>query len=521
MASILNLRTSKASDLKNRKDRYIYRFFEMIPGILAWSTLISVVVFSFIAPITMAIFIIVFDVYWLLKTIYLSTHLRIAFKQVQANLKVDWLKKLKEVKDESITVPGVKSWQDITHLIFLPTYKEDEIVIGSTIDGLADNHYPKEKMIVVVAQEERSGIEHNEKIKKYIIEKYSDKFGSLVFIEHPSDIVGELAGKGSNISYAGKYIHENVVSKLNIQHSSILVSALDVDTIVYPYYFACLTYTYLTTKDPLHASYQPVPFYLNNVWDAPAISRISGFSTTFWQTVKQEQSDTMITYSSHSMPYTALLDVGFWQDNMVSEDSRIFWQCLLRYDGNYRVAPLYYPVTMDANLAPTYFRTLLNVYKQQRRWGYGSENIPYLLFGFLKNKNIPLKKKFYYSFVMLEGVWSWATNALMIFMLGWLPLLVGGPEFNTNVLSYNLPSMTKFMTTFAMFGLVTSAIFAGAVLPERPEKYGKMRHVGMFAQWLLFPVKSIFFGSFPALEAQTRLMLGKYMGFWVTPKSRK
>jgi len=44
----------------------------------------------------------------------------------------------------------------------------------------------------------------------------------------------------------------------------------------------------------------------------------------------------------------------------------------------------------------------------------------------------------------------------------------------------------------------------------------------MLGQWIFSPIVSSIFGSFPALDAMTRLMLGKYMeSFWVTPKIRK
>jgi len=214
------------------------------------------------------------------------------------------------------------------------------------------------------------------------------------------------------------------------------------------------------------------------------------------------------------------VDVDFWQSNMVSEDSRIYWQCFLRYDGRYKVEPLYYPVSMDANVAPTFWQTMINVYKQQRRWGYGVENVPYFIFGFYKNKAIGLGKKIYLTLTMLERFWSWATNAIMIFLLGWLPVIVGGIEFNQTVLSFNLPFLTRLIMTFAMLGLVTSAILTIFVLPPRPPRYGKLKHVWMILQWVLFPATTILLGSLPGLEAQTRLMLGKYMGFWVTPKTR-
>ena len=50
------------------------------------------------------------------------------------------------------------------------------------------------------------------------------------------------------------------------------------------------------------------------------------------------------------------------QTNIVSDDSRIFWQCFFKYNGDYRVKPLYYPISMDANVARSFFRTLIKGY---------------------------------------------------------------------------------------------------------------------------------------------------------------
>jgi cellulose synthase/poly-beta-1,6-N-acetylglucosamine synthase-like glycosyltransferase len=244
-------------------------------------------------------------------------------------------------------------------------------------------------------------------------------------------------------------------------------------------------------------------------------------SGTFWHTLQQEREENvLVTFSSHSMPFQALLDVDFWQVNMVSEDSRIFWQCFLRYNGDYKVTPLYYPVSMDAIVADSFPKTVWALYKQQRRWAYGVENVPYFLFGFYKNKLIPRWKKFRRVFSTMEGLHSWATNALIIFFLGWLPVMVGGPEFQSNVVSLNLPFLTGLIMGIAMFGLGFSVILSLLILPKRPPGVSRLKYIEMVAQWVLFYVTIIVLGAFPALEAQTRLMLGKYMGFWVTPKKK-
>jgi hypothetical protein len=206
---------------------------------------------------------------------------------------------------------------------------------------------------------------------------------------------------------------------------------------------------------------------------------------------------------------------------MVSEDSRIFWNAFLAYDGDYEVTPLSYPLSMDANLAPSFWQTIINIYKQQRRWGWGVENVPYILFGLIKNKKIPFWKKMRVTFTQLEGFWSLSTNPIMIFALSWLPLIIGGSAFNTTVLSYNLPVVTRNLMVLAMCGLVFSAIISMTFLPKRPVSQSRFKFIWLVLQWVLIPITITVFGAFPGLDAQTRLMFGRYMGFWVTPKHQK
>ncbi len=505
------LKAGKAADLENPKERKIYRFFEMMPGILAWGTLALLVLLSWLTPIWIAFFIIAFDVYWLLKTIYLSLHLRSGFKKVQANTKINWLERLEREKAE---------WKEFYHLIILPMYKEDWVVVSATLGALVAANYPKDKMIVVLGIEERAG-EVARQVAKEAEKEFGDKFFKFSVTVHPKNIEGEIAGKGSNIAFAGREAKEKIIDSLGIDYGKVIVSAFDIDTVIWPEYFSRLAYVYMSSDRPERKSFQPIPFYINNIWQAPAVARVISFSATFWHTLQQERPERMTTFSSHSMSLRALVGVDFWQTNMVSEDSRIFWQCFLRYDGDYEVIPLYYPVSMDANVSDSFFKTLVNQYKQQRRWGYGVENIPYFLFGFWKNKKISWRKKLSMGFNIIEGFHSWATNALIIFMLGWLPLYLGGEAFNTTQLSYNLPQITRNIMTAAMLGIVSSVVLSIILLPPRPPEYGRWKYILMVLQWPLLFITIIVFGSMPGLDAQTRLMLGKYMGFWVTPKTRK
>ncbi len=497
----------RATELSG-KDKRFYRMLEILPGAASWLTLIGVVLLSNFAPFIAAYFIIGFAIYWVLKTGFLSYHLRYNWKRLRHHMSLDWVQLIERF-----------TYDHLYHMVILPFYKEPESVVDATLASLAASRYDLKSVIVVLAAEERAG-EEAQAVARTMEEKWGDQFGAFLITTHPADVPGEMAGKGSNAAFAAEEARVKVLDPHGIRYNHTLVSIFDIDTVLYPDYFNCLVWHFMTAPRPLKSSFQPVPVFNNNIWEAPALARVVAMSSTFWEMVQQERPERMATFSSHSVSFQALYEVGYWQRNMVSEDSRIYWNLMLANDGEYDVIPLSYPVSMDANVAGSLWGTMKNIYKQHRRWTYGVENFCYIVYHFTKNKNIPLKKRLIVGLQQAEGYWSLVTNPIMLFILGWAPIFLGTREFHQTVLSYNLPILVRDLLTVAMFGLVVSSIISLTMLPPRPKEKSRLRYIVLAVQWVLVPVTMIIFSAIPGLDAQTRLMFGRYMGFWVTPKSR-
>lgn len=512
------LKIGNAGDLEPGRDRLVFRMLEILPGALLWGTFAALVLGSIFFPFQTVTAIILFDLYWFLKTVYLTWHLRVSFRHLREQSKIDWLKRLEEL-DLSENRLGVRIWrEEIWHLVILPFYKEEHEIIKNTCEALVRSNFPKDRLIVVLSGENRAGREAGE-IGQKIEKEFGSKFGKFLFTMH-EDQPGELAGKGANETWAGRRAKEQIIDAENIPYEKVIVSVFDIDTVAHANYFAKLTYAYLTVEKPLRTSFQPVPLFINNIWEASAISRVMAFSSSFWHLLNQMRPERLVSFSSHAFPLKALVEMDFWQTNVVSEDSRIFWQGLLTFDGDWRVEPLLISVSMDANVAENFPNTLRNIYLQQRRWSYGAADIPYFLFGFLKNKKISRSTKIYWAFNMIESFWGWPTNSVIVFVSGWLPVLLGGSLFGTTVLAYNVPRFTQWIMTIAMFGIITSIYLTLKFLPPKPLSVGRHKYLFMVLQWVMVPV-TLVFNSIPAIESETRLMIGRYLGFWPTPKIRK
>jgi hypothetical protein len=250
------------------------------------------------------------------------------------------------------------------------------------------------------------------------------------------------------------------------------------------------------------------------------VVRLVVTGSSFWH-LYQSMRREMVTFSSHSEPFDTLVKVGFWPVNMISEDSIIYWKCLTYFHGDYEVQPIHLPISLDAVLAETYWKTIKNQYKQKRRWAYGIENFPVTMRAIWPDKFISLRTKLRISFEMLEGHYSWATTSFLLTFLGWLPLVLGGSAFRESVLAHNLPILTQTLMTLGMAGLLVSIPLSLASLPPKPERYHWIRYLNMLLQWILIPIVA-FLSALPAIDSQTRILTKRYFGeFWVTEKMRK
>lgn len=488
----------------------MYRFFEILPGLTVWLVLITLVILSYLTPLTVAIFIVLYDLFWLLRTLYLLLHLRFSFLKLRANLKIDWLTKLQSSN---------LAWSNIHHLIIFPMYQESYDLVRESFLSLVKANYPKDKLFVVLATEER-GFKEDARVALKIEEEFKKEFGGFLVTKHPQNLPGELPGKGSNETWAAKEAIRTIIEPKNLNFQNVLVSVFDIDTRPGGDYFAILTYQFFSSEKGNRSSFQPVPLFINNIHDVSPFARLIAFTSTFWQFMQQARPEQLITFSSHSMPLQALHEVGFWNVNIVSEDSRIFFQCFLHYKGDWRSVPLYYPIYMDAVSGGSFMKAMQNLYKQQRRWAWGVENIAYVFSNFLNNKMISFRRKILWVFVLFEGSFSWAASSFIIFLFGFLPVLLGGAEFNRSVFSYNLPRVTGFLMNFSVIGIIVSAWLSILILLPRLKGFSIKFYFIYFLQWLLTPATILLFGSLPALEAETRLMLGGRfrLGFWKTPK---
>lgn len=492
------------------RTRNNYRLFEIIPGILTWATFILPIVLSIFWPILVASLVIIYALYWLTRAIVMSIRLIVAYKEYKQNVKLNWL----EIVQERYS----KKWKDIYHIVILATYKEEIDTLLHSVKALAESNYPLNRIIFVLATEE--GDKENARRNAHIIrKKFGNMFYHFMVTEHPMNVPGEVKGKGSNITHAGK-IAKKYIEQQEIPFEKVIVTTLDADNRIHPEYLGGLTCKYLADPDPIRKSFQPLTMYFNNIWQVPIFIRSISVGGSFWQMIESTRPYRLRNFSAHAQSLAALVKTNFWSTKTIVEDGHQYWRSYFSFNGNYSVVPIHIPIYQDAVLSPRGFMaTFVEQYIQKRRWAWGCSDIPYVLTNIIGNKNLPFQDKWLQTFRLIEGHFSWSTTSIILALVGWMPILLNH-EFRTTVMAYNFPVIFSRILTISMIGLIITLILSTFLLPSRTKKELTWSIV---VEWLISPImlplSNIIFGSVAATDAQTRLMLGKYLGFKVTEKA--
>lgn len=524
-----------------------YRFFEMLPAILSYGSLILFTILSLVNPTLAAIYLLIIVVTLLVKAVGIAIHTIQGRNRLEAAQKVNWKKRLLDLEypvasferichDESSTKSfdmkvhfdylrqiaaspeAYPKPSQIYNAVIIATYNESYDVLNPTVKSVINTTYNKQQMILVIAYEERGG-DAIEKTVMRLKKQYGDKFFAFLTIKHPKDLPNEIRGKGSNLTYAGHYL-KDWIRDSGISSKDVIVTTLDADNRPYRSYFDYLTYEYIVHEDRRHLSYQPICLFLSNIWDAPAPMRVVATGNSFWNIISSMRPHSLRNFASHSQPMDALEAMNFWSVRTIVEDGHQYWRSYFHFGGNYEVLPIYVPIYQDAVLCETYIKTLKAQFIQLRRWAYGASDVAYVATRiFSKDRNVPFMSGFSRLARLIDSHVTLASVSILVAVGGWVPLLINS-EAARSVAAHQLPDVVSTLQQIAMIGLFITVFLSFKMLPPRPERYKRRRSLAMIAQWVLMPITAILYSSLAALNSQGHLFLGKYLDkFDVTEKA--
>ena len=535
----------KNLEIPQGKRTPLYRFFEILPGAISYGAIILLFVLSWLDPVLGSIYLFIIIASTLVKAISVAYRTVQGYKVIKRAERVDWRKRMEDLTHpheayERLCNDANKSYhlerhlenlkiiaamnneypnpEKIIHAVIITAYNESEEVLMPSIEAVKNTTFPNDRIIFILAYEERGG-EIMEETAKRLASQYRGVFRDFILSKHPTSLPHEVVGKGPNLTYAG-HVLADYVEKKHLPVENIIVTSLDSDNRMAPKYLDSVSYEFVTHPNRQHLSFQPVSLFMNNIWDAPAPTRIIAVSNSFFNVITTMRPHAIRNFASHSQPLQALKAMNFWSKRTIVEDGHQYWRSLFFFNGNYSVLPIRIPIYQDAVIDETIWKTIKAQFIQVRRWYYGASDIAYVgtkLFTSRKRRIMPFWQLFPKFWRLLDGHITLAILAPIVAFGGWVPMIMNLSSHT--MVAYNLPSIVSVIETLASVGLIVSVLVSFRILPKRPEKYRKSKNVFMVIQWVLMPVTSILYQSLAAFYSQTRLMLGKYMEkFDVTKK---
>ena len=484
-----------------------YRMFEIIIPLISWSVILMPIWLSPFQPSIVAFLILLFFLYSFYKSLRIIYFSFLSFRLMERATKTDWNLMLDSLSDTN------KS--HIHHFFVMTNYKEEMHIITPAIQALADQDFDKNRLHLVLAMEKREGEGAIDRANE-LTNIFKDRFDEIITTYHPI-IKGEIVGKASNEAYATRVIYE-MTQKKGLDPKHCLITVLDADSLLPKNYTPYLTYKYLTEeKNEYKFFWGPVLLY-NNFWKLTLPVRVQSIISSVIRLSLLTQKEDLIHISTYSTNLWLLEQVEFWDVDIIPEDWHLFLQAFFTFGSDVKTIPLFTPINGDPVHTNSMWTTFKNRYEQEKRWAWGVTDIPYSIARAFQARHIPWGPKIRKIALLSEIHLFWPTSFFLLFFGAYLPSVVN-PNFARTSLGFLLPQISSVIMTLSSL-LLLIFIFFDFRLRHRVNIKTEIRHLPLlFIQWYFLPLISFVFSSLPALEAHTRLLLGKKIEYKVTEKA--
>ncbi len=506
------MRLSNAGLLKQTKaGTATVRALDSLLGILDWVCILFTVVGAIAAPkivITVAALVGAYIAGRTLLAVYANW---IGLRTIREWEAIDW-----RAEYERRRTPDSFAWESILHVVLLPNYNEALSVLRQTLDKLALSPLAKTQVAVVLAMEVR---EPAAAAKAATLQaEYASKFWRVLATFHPADLPGETKVKSANETWAAREVKRILAEDKTFAFDHVLVTASDADSQLHPKYLSCLTCLFATDSDRYRRIWQAPVYYHNNVWDShPAFGMVYAYSAAWELAFVAGRWWRTLPISTYSLSLQLIDSVGYWDTNVIPDESHMYLKCFYENSGHLAVERVFLPFSSHAVAGDNFWDSCKNRYSQTLRHAWGATEISYGIVQAMAHPEVPMRRSIS---VVLRIAHDHITGGV-----GWILITLGA---QLPIILH--PSLLSEAWRFWPFILLQIALLIIAVAtiifwifdmrrrPPRPRPWTSGEVLMTAFSFVLLPLLTVIFLGIPAIEAQTRLMLGIPLGFKVARK---
>src|SRR5437879_3508909 len=176
----------------------------------------------------------------------------------------------------------------------------------------------------------------------------------------------------------------------------------------------------------------------------------------------------LVTQSTYSLSWSAVRGVGFWDVDVIPEDSHMCFKVLFHFGEPVKVRPIFLPVYADAAEGPTLQRTLANQYHQILRWAWGVSDIPYVALSAWRSRNLPRRVRLMRVVWYVEEHVMWPSHWFLLTLGGLVPGLIN-PSYAHSPLGVWQTSLISAIMGLCLPCLLLVILADWRLRPEHPE----------------------------------------------------